>query len=150
VLQDVAKAFNHEAFGDGVTEGNGMTDTQRARGVFDAEGNINFGVTRSAGTQLAEILEVIHVELTQQGKFTIKKSGHMTGVHKEAVAGFPIRIFRVESQKFCEKKGNCVCGTHGSTRVTGLCLLHHGSGKDSNVVSRFRNQPIFHFFNLSL
>ena len=45
---------------------------------------------------------------------------------------------------------NGVCCAHGSTRVTGLCLLHHGSGKDSNVVSRFRNQRVLHFFNLSL
>ena len=74
----------------------------------------------------------------------------MTWVHKEAVAGFPVRVFGVKAEEFRIQESNSICCTHGSTRMAGLSLLHHGSGKDSNVVSRFCNEPIFHFVNLSL
>ena len=150
VLQNVAKAFDHEAFGNRITEGYGMTDTERTRGVFDAEGDFDFGVARRAGAELAEILEVIHREVAEHSQFTVQERGHVAGVHEETVAGFPVGVFGVKTQEFREQKGNGICRTHCSTRMARLCLLHHGSGKDSNVVSRFCNQRVLHFFNLSL
>ena len=66
VFQDRAKTFHHEAFGNGGTQCDTVTDSERARRILDTEGYIHFGVAGSAAVQLAEVLDVFHVELANQ------------------------------------------------------------------------------------
>ena len=139
MFQNLAKTFHHEAFRNGRTQGNAVTNAERTRRVLDTESHIYLGVARRARTQLAEILDVVHGEPTHQGQFGIEKRAHVAGVHKEPVAGHPVRIVGVEAQELGIEKRYGVGSSHGATRMTGLGLLDHGGGKDTDIVCGFGN-----------
>ena len=139
VLEDGAEAFHHEAFGDGGAKSDAMADTERARGVLDAEHHVQFGVTRSAAAELAEVLHVVEVEAAGKHELGVQERAHVARVHEEAVATHPFRIVRVVAQEFRKQKRRGVGGAHRATRMPGLRLLHHRGRKDSDVVGCFRN-----------
>ena len=139
VFEDRTKAFDHEAFSDSTTESNAVTDAERARGVFNTEGNVDFWMARSAAAKLAEVLHVFERETVREDEFGVEERAHVARVHEEAVASHPVGIVRIVTQEFSKQKRDGVCGAHGSTRMSGLGLLHHRGRKDTDVVSCFCN-----------
>ena len=139
VLEDGAEAFHHEAFGDGGAKSDAVADTERARGVLDAEHHVEFGVAGSAAAELAEVLHVVEREAVREDELGVQERAHVARVHEEAVAAHPFRIVRIVAQEFRKQKRDGVGGAHGTTRMPGLRLLHHRGRKDSDVVSCFCN-----------
>ena len=107
------------------TYGKGMSLSQGAAGVLNAVLQVALGVTGCDAAPLTEVHQVVHRELTRQGKGRVEHRGHMTRVQEEAVACFPFRIVGVVVQKLSVEHVHKVCTTHGSTGVTTFGFLNH-------------------------
>ena len=59
----------------------------------------------------------------------------MTRVQEEPVTAFPCRGVRIEYQIFTEKDVDEVSTAHGTSRVSGLCLLDHTASQYPDIVS---------------
>ena len=63
----------------------------------------------------------------------------MARIHKEAVAGHPVRIIGIKAQELRIQERYGIGSSHRTTRVTRLGLLDHGGGKDTDIVCGFGN-----------
>ena len=96
-------------------------------------------MARSAAAKLAEILHIFEGKTVREDEFGVEERAHVARVHEETVASHPVGVVRIVAQEFSKQKRNGIGGAHGSTRMSGLGLLHHRGRKDTDVVSCFCN-----------
>ena len=68
---DLTEASSEESLSDGTTDGHGMTLSERSGRVFNAAIYIEFRVTRSYTTPLAETLKILYREIPGEGQHGI-------------------------------------------------------------------------------
>ena len=91
-------------------------------------------MTRCLGIHLTELLKILdgQTSYTEKVKQRIVKSGTVTTGKNEAVSVDPLRILRVKVHFFAPERVSHRSGTKRETRVTGVCLLNHIRGKNSD------------------
>ncbi len=103
--------------------------------MFDGE----FRMPGRDASELAEVFEIFHRKAAGEKEFRVEQGRHVARIHQKAVPRFPVRILRIELEKFRKEERYGGCRAHRSARMPGLCLFDHGGGKDSNVVGSFLN-----------
>ena len=86
LAHDPAETLGKELRGDGCTDSEGMSLTEGPRGVLDAALYIYLRMPRRGAAPLAELLELLHIELADQCQLCVEHRGHVPGVEEEAVA----------------------------------------------------------------
>ena len=123
-----AEAGGQEALGDRGADAEGMSEPERARGILHPSGDIEFRVARSIASPLAEIPDVVHGIVPEQGLLGVEHGRHMTGIEKEAVAQRPGHIGRVVVQELRVEDVDEIGAAHGTTGMPGLGFFHHSGG----------------------
>ncbi len=139
-------------FGDG--HANRVADAlaKRARGRFDALGEVVLWMTGSLGAELAEVLDLIdrHVLVAEQIERCVKQHRAVAGGQDKAVAIGPMRILGIELHDFREQHGCHVGAAHRQARVPGICLLNRVHGERTDGIGHLvGNSCIGHEFPLT-
>ncbi|EGY00759.1 hypothetical protein AZA_89242 [Nitrospirillum viridazoti Y2] len=134
VHQGVAEAGVQVTLRQGHAHGGGDALAQRAGGHLDAAGHAVFRVAGGAGAQLAELLDLlqINVLIPREVEQRVDQHGAMAGRQHEAVAVGPIRALGIELQELGEQHGGDIGHAHGHAGMARLGRFHGVHGQDAD------------------
>ena len=132
----VAERGVHDALAEREADRIGEALAERAGGGLDARGVTVFGMTGGLGAKLAEMLDLVDVDVFVAGQVEqgIKQHRAVAGRQDEAVAVGPVRIFRIVFQEAREQHGGDVGAAHRQAGMAGFRLFDGVHGKEADRV----------------
>ena len=136
-----------ELGGYGCAYGIGVTLSQRTRCVLNASCGVEFGVTGSGRTPLAQICQFFQRVFAGKAKLGVQHGGHVSGVKIKTVATYPQRVFGVVFEILAIEHIDKVCSSHCASGVSAFCFFYCTNCQNADIVGRMvKGLDIVHRF----